>query len=201
MILFICIVLTSCSGKEKKEYSDIQAVGCGKIATVDNGFEITLQNIFSGKGQEIDYLGNIEIASGCEVNVDSSSVNLYEPGDYRVIYTVTKGNQTASETITLTIKDDGKEETTTEADAETFKSEEVQTDSNVTYPVQKAQTAEIELMSGKVVKIPCTTQRYIVSTQTDSSVVVKKKQKYTVKKLIVVFNTGEEQVLETNVSK
>lgn len=189
------MILSACSGKEKKEYANTSAIGSGTISTSDDSFEINLKNIFAGKGMDIDYLGDVKIEDGCDVTVDSSAVDIYEPGDYSIIYTVTKGNRTESETVTLTVRDNG--ESVTDAKPEDFKSGEVITDSDVTYPVQDAQTAKIELMSGKVAYIKCTTERYIVRTRTDSYNIVKNKKKYNVKKLIVVFNTGEEQVLET----
>lgn len=189
------VLLSACSGKEKKEYGNVSAVGSGTISTSDGNFEINLMNIFAGKGTVVDYLGDVKIEDGCDVTVDSSAVNIFEPGDYSIVYTVTDGKITESETVTLTVRDNG--ESVTDAEAEDFKSGEVITDSDVTYPVQKAQTAKIELLSGKIAQIKCTTERYIVSTRTDSYNVVKNKKKYNVKKLIVVFNTGEEQVLET----
>lgn len=197
MILMMAagVLLSACSSKEKKEYGNASAVGSGTISLSDGNFEINLMNIFAGKGMAVDYLGDVKIEDGCDVTVDSSAVNIFEPGDYSIVYTVTDGKVTESETVTLTVRDDG--ESVTDAEAEDFKGGEVITDADVTYPVQKAQTAKIELMSGKVVQIKCTTERYIVSTRTDSYNIEKNKKKYNVKKLIVVFNTGEEQVLET----
>lgn len=190
-----CIVLSACSGKEKKEYGNEAAVGSGTIIAHDDDFEIRLKNIFAGRGADIDYLGDVEVEDGCDVSVDSSAVNILEPGEYSVIYTVTKGGKTESETVAITIRDEG--ETVTDAKPEDFKGDEVITGADVTYPVQKAQTARIVLLSGKVAEIECTTGRYIVSTRTDTYDKVKGKKKYNVRKLVVVFNTGEEQVLET----
>ena len=55
----------------------------------------------------------------------------------------------------------------------------------------------IELLSGKFVKLKCTSARYIVSTRTDESQTVKNDRTYQVSKLVITFNTGEERVLET----
>lgn len=55
----------------------------------------------------------------------------------------------------------------------------------------------IELLSGNYVKIKCTDAKYIVSTRTDNSQTVKNNQTYNVSKLIITYNTGAEQVLET----
>ena len=55
----------------------------------------------------------------------------------------------------------------------------------------------IELLSGTTVKIKCTSSKYIVSTHTDKSQTTKNGVNYNVYKLIVRYNTGAEQVLET----
>lgn len=55
----------------------------------------------------------------------------------------------------------------------------------------------IELLSGSVVKIKCTSSKYIVSTRTDVSTTTKDGVNYNVYKLVVTYNTGAEQVLET----
>lgn len=55
----------------------------------------------------------------------------------------------------------------------------------------------IELLSGSVVKIKCTSSKYIVSTRTDVSATEKNGVNYKVYKLVVTYNTGAEQVLET----
>lgn len=55
----------------------------------------------------------------------------------------------------------------------------------------------IELLSGTYVKIKCTNAKYIVSTRTDTSTTVKNGVSYEVSKLVITYNTGAEQVLET----
>lgn len=55
----------------------------------------------------------------------------------------------------------------------------------------------IELLSGRYVKIKCTSAKYIVSTRTDESQTVKNDKTYNVSKLIITYNTGAEQILET----
>ncbi len=65
------------------------------------------------------------------------------------------------------------------------------------YGTAKIPNAVIELMSGDVVTISCSTQKYIVATRTDESQTEKNGHNYKVTKLIVVFNTGAEQTLET----
>lgn len=55
----------------------------------------------------------------------------------------------------------------------------------------------IELLSGSYVKIKCTNAKYIVSTRTDVSETTKNDKRYSVSKLIITYNTGAEQILET----
>lgn len=71
------------------------------------------------------------------------------------------------------------------------------TDGSKDYGVSKIPNATIELLSGDVVTISCATNKYITSTRTDESVVERNGHKYKVTKLMVVFNTGAEQTLET----
>lgn len=55
----------------------------------------------------------------------------------------------------------------------------------------------IELLSGKTITIKNTTSKYIVSTRTDISTITRNGKNYRVSKLIITYNTGAEQVLET----
>lgn len=57
--------------------------------------------------------------------------------------------------------------------------------------------AVIELLSGDVVTISCSTSKYIVATRTEKSDIKRNGRLYEVKKLVVEFNTGATQVLET----
>lgn len=75
---------------------------------------------------------------------------------------------------------------------------ELITDSNApTYKNKSIQNAVIELLSGDVVTIGCSTNKYIIATRTDETVVEKNGHKYQVSKLVIVFNTGDERTLET----
>lgn len=56
---------------------------------------------------------------------------------------------------------------------------------------------DIELLSGSTVKIKCTSSKYIVSTRTDTSFITKNGVKYKVYKLVITYNTGAEQALES----
>lgn len=55
----------------------------------------------------------------------------------------------------------------------------------------------IELLSGKNITIKNTTAKYIVSTRTDVTTVEENGKTYRISKLIITYNTGFEQILET----
>ena len=67
----------------------------------------------------------------------------------------------------------------------------------VTYKNVSIGNSSIELLSGNVVTIKCSTNNYIVETKTVESEVTKSGHKYKVTKLVVVFSTGKEQTVET----
>jgi len=69
---------------------------------------------------------------------------------------------------------------------------------NITTKIKNLGYMNIELLSGSTVKIKCTTTKYIVSTRTDVSTITKNGENYKVSKLIIKYNTGDEQILETN---
>lgn len=92
--------------------------------------------------------------------------------------TTTKNNQTTSDDTTTT-----REIITTSGNKQT----ESQYIGNYT----------IELLSGKTVTIRNTTSKYIVSTRTDVSYKERNGYTYKVSKLIITYNTGAEQILET----
>ncbi len=181
-----------------KGYSKTAGKEEGSITKDDDGFVFRLKSIFSGTGTKIDYISGIKLDDGIELTVDSSGVDTSKAGSYTVVYTVTDGKVEESESVEVNIRDagnaDGNEETEEEPDAE--KTDEV-IDGGRKYPVKDIEPAQIELLSGKKATVPCSTARYIKSTKTDSYNIKKNGNKYQVSELIVVFNTGEEQVLET----
>ena len=73
----------------------------------------------------------------------------------------------------------------------------VTTTGNRTTENQVVSYSSIELLSGKVVKIKNTTSKYIVATHTDISYITENGEVYKISKLIVTFNTGATQTLET----
>ena len=62
---------------------------------------------------------------------------------------------------------------------------------------QGVQNAVIELLSGEKISIQITPNFYIVSTRTDTTEFVRNGALYEIARLIVTFNNGQEQVLET----
>lgn len=70
-------------------------------------------------------------------------------------------------------------------------------DKQITVAYKTLDNAVIELLSGDIVTIKCSTSKYIVSTRTDETTVERNGHHYRVSKLVIVFNTGEERTLET----
>ena len=73
----------------------------------------------------------------------------------------------------------------------------ITTKSNATTESKNIGNYTIELLSGKNITIKNTTAKYIVSTRTDISTVEENGKTYRISKLIITYNTGFEQILET----
>lgn len=93
----------------------------------------------------------------------------------------------------------------TSSNTSTTKSEEtssttreiITTTGNHTTELKNIGNYTIELLSGKNITIKNTTNRYIVSTRTDVEVVEENGCTYRISKLIITYNTGFGQILET----
>lgn len=198
LAVIIIAFIINAAGVRDEGYSATLGKAKGSIQKNENGFEFELENIFARRNSKIDYLTGIEIPKGTELKIDSSGVNAAKEGKYTVVYTITDGIREESESIIVNIRDE-ESRTTTKIELESesaVKSEQV-IDGDRKYPVKSIEPAKIELMSGKVATVECTTARYIVSTKTDTYNISRNGSEYQVTELVVVFNTGEEQVLET----
>lgn len=91
----------------------------------------------------------------------------------------------------------GSEETGGQKEPETTKRELITDPDNQVWQDSDIPNAVIELLSGDVVTISCSTSKYIVATRTDVSEIERNGHHYSVSKLVIIFNTGAEQVLET----
>lgn len=275
--------MTACGKKKKISYGDTKGVVTGSLDINDNGVKFNLDNVIAPAGSDIDYTSGIKTSGETDdysLEVNATNVRNDKPGTYTANYTVKSGGSTYTDSIKVTISDNGKN--TQEAEnqgsngSENGQSEnsdanagdinsgnnggsvsdnngsavnngvgnnsgnngagsgntsnngnvsnnngnsnsgnnsnsesnggsqtkptapkELITDGSKTYRVSKIPNATIELLSGDVVTISCSTNKYIVSTRTDESTVQKNGHNYKVTKLIVLFNTGAEQTLET----
>ncbi len=109
--------------------------------------------------------------------------------------TTTKNSSTTTKSTTTT-----KSQTTSKnqnVDETTTTREIVTTTNKSTTESQYIGNYTIELLSGKTVTIRNTTSKYIVSTRTDVTYTERNGYTYKVSKLIITYNTGAEQVLET----
>ncbi len=279
--------MTACGKKKKISYGDTKGVVTGSVDINDNGVKFNLDNVIAPAGSDIDYTSGIKTSGETDdysLEVNATNVRNDKPGTYTANYTVKSGGSTYTDSIKVTISDNGKK--TQEAENQGISGlengqsgnsdtnagdinsgsnsgnnggnvsdnngsavnngggnnsgsngagsgntsnngnasnnngssnsgnnsnsgsnggsqtkptgpKELITDGSKTYGVSKIPNATIELLSGDVVTISCSTNKYIISTRTDESTVQKNGHNYKVTKLIVLFNTGAEQTLET----
>lgn len=262
--------MTACGKKKKISYGDTEGVVTGSLDINDSGVKFNLDNVIAPAGSDIDYTSGIKTSGETDdysLEVNAVNVRNDKPGTYTANYTVKSGGSTYTDSIKVTISDNGKNAQEAEnhgnGDSENGQAgnsaanagdinsgsnsgnngagggntsnngntsdngntsnnngnsnsgnnsnsesnggsqtkptapKELITDGSKTYRVSKIPNATIELLSGDVVTISCSTNKYIVSTRTDESTVQKNGHNYKVTKLIVLFNTGAEQTLET----
>ncbi|NLL93519.1 MAG: hypothetical protein GX225_05215 [Clostridiales bacterium] len=112
--------------------------------------------------------------------------------------TPTSGNNTIPTSRSNTIPTSGSNTTpTNKTPTPTSKRQMITSAGNASMEYRELGYYTIELLSGTSVKIKCTTSNYIVSTRTDITYTTKNNINYKVSKLIVTYNTGKTQVLET----
>lgn len=271
--------MTACGKKKKISYGDTKGVVTGSLDINDNGVKFNLDNVIASAGSDIDYTSGIKTSGETDdysLEVNATNVRNDKPGTYTANYTVKSGGSTYTDSIKVTISDNGKktqedenqgisgsgndQSDNSDVNAGDINSgnnggsasdnngnavnngggnngagggntsnngnasnnngnsnsgnnsnsgsnggsqtkptapRELITDGSKNYGVSKIPNATIELLSGDVVTISCSTNKYIVSTRTDESTVQKNGHNYKVTKLIVLFNTGAEQTLET----
>lgn len=256
--------MTACGKKKKISYGDTEGVVTGSLDINDSGVKFNLDNVIAPAGSDIDYTSGIKTSGETDdysLEVNAVNVRNDKPGTYTANYTVKSGGSTYTDSIKVTISDNGKNAQEAEnhgnSDSENGQAgnsaanagdinsgsnsdnngagggntsnngnasnnngnsnsgnnsnsesngggqtkptapKELITDGSKTYRVSKIPNATIELLSGDVVTISCSTNKYIVSTRTDESTVQKNGHNYKVTKLIVLFSTGAEQTLET----
>ena len=161
-----------------------------------SSIRVSIDNITSPKGAEIDFIGAIRSAENMELSrsmiyVDSSSVDSNTPGTYEAYYTFDYLGTTIISSNKITIVDNT-EETESNTDM-------ISTDTPI--EEQAFPDALITLTNGTVASIKCTSARYIVETFTEESYFEEKGFTFLNSKLKVLFNTGETQVIETVVTR
>lgn len=161
--------------------------------------KVFIKDITSNAGEDIDYIGAIDSAENLELNrsmiyVDSSAVDSNTPGTYKAIYTLDYLGSMVSNSVKVTILENPEKETTA-TDTETT------TESLTAIVKQELPAAELTLSSGRVVSIRMTSARYITETYTVENYYEEDGMTFLNSELRIVFNTGEEQVVETVVTR
>ncbi len=111
----------------------------------------------------------------------------------------TKPNPTTSSNIGTTKPNPttNNNTSTTKPDDTSTTREIITTTGDQTTELKNLGNYTIELLSGKTITIKNTTKRYIVSTRTDVEIVEENGYTYRISKLIITYNTGFGQILET----
>lgn len=155
--------------------------GCIKI--VNGKTTIELNDVLIEKGHEENFLDgiNVVIDTSYTVEVDMSQLNIYEPGEYEIIYNISAGG----------VEKTGKQKVIVRNKQKTKEQEKKENLEKV------IESSEIELSNGSKALIRCTNKRYIEQTKTVERHRNRKNRKVIQSDLIVIFNTGEEMVLES----
>lgn len=170
--------------------------------------KVFIRDITAEAGDKIDYIGAIESAENLEINrsmiyVDSSAVNSNVPGIYKAVYTFDYLGASVTSAVKVTVLEKQEKET----EQETVSGQEGQTTAAegrepVTAVVeQELPDAELTLSDGKKVNIEMTSARYITETYTAEDYFEQDGMTFLQSELWIVFNTGEEQVVETVVTR
>lgn len=201
--LAISIISISGCGDDIK-YGNVDSTATGSIDFSQDVPEVEIDNIISGVGEEIDYTSQIEVngeedLSDFQISVNTTDVNTEVPGTYNATYTITYDSKTYTKQIKVTVEGDSEVTTATTAQTTTEQPSQgtQETESVTTVQSDGNITVKVELLSGETVNIKCTPDRFVISTRTDYSTMTRDGVDYNVEKLIVTYNTGAEQVLET----
>lgn len=149
---------------------------------------LSASDITASAGSTINYLDNLVIEGEgdteiTEIYVDTSNVRLSVPGTYTAVYTVNFRGYPVSKTITVTVTppNDGSE-------IQTYPS---------SLPGTPIQDMTVILLSGKKCSLSCTTEHYIIESNTDEKHETINGKTYLISVLKVTFNDGEVIELET----
>ena len=292
ILLSTCLIV-ACSNKKDTpsttySYGPELGLASGNVDLSSDTPTINISDIKSPVGENIDFLSGVTVVNeenydDLEIWADASTIDIFTPGDYKVVYTFNYNGKSISKEINVTIfepenqepelsesdnvasnpssnnetetkpastnkptttaKQDGsntsssntattqQQSTTTPNSGQTTKPiattkpnsgqttkpvattkpnsgqtttkketttrEIITTAGNKTTENKYIGNYTIELLSGKTITVQNSTSKYIVSTRTETSEITKNGSRYKVSKLIIRYNTGAEQVLET----
>lgn len=212
LLIAVCVTLVftlgACKDKEKNNYGDTKGKASGVVEMTDSGLKVDIKDILAEVGDNVDYTSdivfkNVSDDAYVQVYADTSAVDMTEPGTYDVEYTINYDDLTVNRTAHVTVEDsssgDDSSGSSTSSSKKTSSSASSQTDEELSTEVEEKDigSANIELLSGNVATVKQTNLRFIEETYTENTNVERGGKSYLVSKLIVKFNTGELQVLET----
>lgn len=141
-------------------------------------------------------------SSGGQQTPSGTTVNTTAPGQTSPANPVNPSDVNNSSEITTT-QNTGDNQTTSasnepqQPDAPTTTRQIVTTSGDSSTENKNIGNYTIELLSGKTITIKNTTSNYIVSTRTDVTTTTRNDKTYRVSTLVITYNTGVEQILET----
>lgn len=141
-------------------------------------------------------------SSGGQQTSSVTTVNTTAPGQTSPANPVNPSDVNNSSEITTT-QNTGDNQTTSasnepqQPDAPTTTRQIVTTSGDSSTENKNIGNYTIELLSGKTITIKNTTSNYIVSTRTDVTTTTRNDKTYRVSTLVITYNTGVEQILET----
>ncbi len=148
---------------------------------------LTADNIEIEAGQPIDYIANLKIDGAgetdvTEINVNTSTVRPQVPGLYKAVYTVTFRGYPVTKTIVVNVS--APKDSTVPTLAAT--------------PIgDSVGNMAVELSSGEICQIPCTTEHFIIETKSVDTFSKVNGDTYRTSVLRATFSDGEVIDLET----
>ena len=148
---------------------------------------LTADNIEIEAGQSIDYIANLKIDGAgetdiSEINVNTSTVRTQVPGLYKAVYTVIFRGYPVTKTIVVNVT--APKDSTVPTFAETPSGDSVG-------------NMAVELSSGEICQIPCTTEHFIIETKSVDTFSKVNGDTYRTSVLRATFSDGEVIDLET----
>ncbi len=209
LCLTLLLAVSACGKKDKENYNfgDIKGKATGTVEMTESGLYVEIDDILADVGDEVDFTSGIKFKgvsddAYVQIYADTSEVDIWEPGVYEVDYSISYDELTVNRIAHVKVEEPstsgGSSKSSTSKGGNNSSSNNQGYEDETTGIVEKdIDSAKIDLLSGGVATVKQTNLRFIEETYTENSNIERNGRNYLVSKLIVKFNTGELQVLET----